>query len=68
MLEHEEVDTISGLILMLLGRPPEAGDRVSYGRISSRVLSVEGHGVKECLVSLEPGAGQEEAPVVKQEE
>jgi CBS domain containing-hemolysin-like protein len=53
-LEHEEVDSVSGLILMLLGRPPQVGDSVRYDRLSLDVTAVKGHGVEECAVSLLP--------------
>lgn len=53
-LEHEEVDTVSGLVLMLLGGPPEIGDRVEYEGLAFEVSEVEGHGVKQCLVSRLP--------------
>jgi CBS domain containing-hemolysin-like protein len=36
-LEHEEVDTISGLVLALLERPPEIGDQVEYHHVRSTV-------------------------------
>ena len=51
-LEHEEVDSISGLVLALLGRPPEIGDMVHYDRLSIEVTAVKGHGVDECAVWL----------------
>jgi CBS domain containing-hemolysin-like protein len=50
-LEHEDVDSVSGLILMLLGRPPNVGDRVRYDRLQFMVTAVKGHGVEECAVS-----------------
>ena len=51
-LEHEDVDSISGLVLMLLGRPPQVGDSVRYDRLLFEVTRVKGHGVDECAVSL----------------
>ena len=53
-LEHEDVDTVSGLVLMLLDRPPEVGDRVTYDGVVFDVLAVEGHGVAECAVTALP--------------
>ncbi|MEO8522588.1 MAG: hemolysin family protein [Acidobacteriota bacterium] len=51
-LEHEDVDSVSGLVLMLLGRPALVGDTVRYGRVVLEVTAVKGHGVGECAVSL----------------
>ena len=51
-LEHEEVDSVSGLVLMLLGRPPAVGDRVKFERLLFEVTAVKGHGVDECAVCL----------------
>jgi CBS domain containing-hemolysin-like protein len=50
-LEHEEVDSVGGLILTLLGRPPVPGDTVDYEGLRFEVTEVAGHGVEECLVT-----------------
>jgi CBS domain containing-hemolysin-like protein len=51
-LEHEDVDSVSGLVLMLLGRPPDIGDTVRFDRLQFEVTAVKGHGVEECAVSV----------------
>jgi CBS domain containing-hemolysin-like protein len=53
-LEHEEVDSVSGLVLTLLGRPPAVGDTVRYDRLLIEVTALLGHGVAECAVTLLP--------------
>lgn len=49
-LEHEDVESVSGLVLTLLGRVPAVGDAVVYGGLEFEVTAVKGHGVDECLV------------------
>jgi CBS domain containing-hemolysin-like protein len=51
-LSHEDVDSVSGLILTLLGRPPKVGDVVRYDRLELEVTAVQGHGVEEAAVTL----------------
>jgi CBS domain containing-hemolysin-like protein len=41
-LEHADVDSVSGLVLMLLGRPPRVGDVVEFGRLRFDVTAVRG--------------------------
>ena len=55
-LEHEEVDSVSGLVLAVLGRPPVVGDVAVYGRIRLEVIATRGRGVKEARVSVLPPA------------
>jgi CBS domain containing-hemolysin-like protein len=51
VLEHEEVATVSGLVLAILARPPVVGDAVVYDHVRFEVLSVRGHGVATARVS-----------------
>lgn len=51
-LQHEDVDSVSGLVLMMLGRPPRVGDVVEFGRVRIEVTVVRGRGVEEALVQL----------------
>ena len=55
-LGHSEVDTVSGLILSELGRPPCLGDRVEWDGLLFEVSSLYGRGVRQAIVNLsEPG-------------
>jgi CBS domain containing-hemolysin-like protein len=59
-LAHEDVDSVSGLILTLLGRPPKLGDAVHYDRLDLTVTAVKGHGVEEAAVTLRESEDDEE--------
>jgi CBS domain containing-hemolysin-like protein len=59
-LVHEDVDSVSGLILTLLGRPPKVGDIVRYDRLELQVTAVKGHGVEEAAVTLRGSEDDEE--------
>jgi CBS domain containing-hemolysin-like protein len=53
-LAHEEVDSVSGLILALLGRPPVVGDAVVYDRVRLEVTATSGRGVRQARAILLP--------------
>ena len=53
-LEHEDVDSVSGLILTLLGRPPVVGDAVQYDRVRLEVTATSGRGVRQARAILLP--------------
>jgi CBS domain containing-hemolysin-like protein len=56
-LEHEDVDSVSGLVLARLGRTPAVGDVVEWERLRVEVLEVRGKGVglaRVTLLKLEP--------------
>ena len=56
-VEHEDVETVSGLVLAMLERPPRVGDIATYQGISLQVARIDGRGVAEAIViaSAEPG-------------
>jgi len=49
-LEHEEVTTVSGLVLDRLNRPPRVGDQIEYESVSISVVRIQGRGVHTCIV------------------
>jgi CBS domain containing-hemolysin-like protein len=51
-LDHPVVDSVSGLILSELGRPPRLGDQVQWKGLNFAVVSLHGHGVRQAVVSL----------------
>ncbi|MBA3890862.1 MAG: HlyC/CorC family transporter [Gemmatimonadaceae bacterium] len=55
-LERDDVDTVSGLVLALLGRPPATGDAVETAGIRLEVTRVQGRGVSEVIAILLPTA------------
>jgi magnesium and cobalt exporter, CNNM family len=53
-LRHDDVLTVSGLVLALLGRPAVVGDVVTCGRARIEVTAVAGRGVAEATMTLAP--------------
>ena len=51
VLEHPDVDSVSGLVLALVGRSVRVGDVVHYTGLRLEVTTVVGLGVGDCLVS-----------------
>ena len=50
-LEHPKVTTVSGLVLLLLGRPALLGDVVTWNHVRIEVTTVAGRGVAEALLT-----------------
>jgi CBS domain containing-hemolysin-like protein len=49
-LEHPDVQSVSGLVLTLLGRPPMVGDTVIWKGVRVRVVTVVGRGVGDAVL------------------
>jgi CBS domain containing-hemolysin-like protein len=58
-LEHEDVESVGGLIFARLDRLPVVGDSVEYGRVRLEVLRMSGRGVSEVRVSVQPEPPEE---------
>lgn len=54
-LDHPKVTTISGLVLMLLGRPAAVGDVVVWNNVRIEVTATAGRGVAEAVIHLVTG-------------
>jgi CBS domain containing-hemolysin-like protein len=54
-VEHPDVESVSGLVLALLGRPPKVGDVVEYEELRIEVLTLRGRGVREALIERRLG-------------
>ncbi|MCB0037987.1 MAG: hypothetical protein KDE51_28330, partial [Anaerolineales bacterium] len=51
--ELPDVDTVGGLVVTELGRPPQVNDEVTYGNnVNFQVLSVDGRAVSRVRVSF----------------
>jgi CBS domain containing-hemolysin-like protein len=48
--DHPDVDSVSGLVLALLGRPARVGDAVIFGGHRFEVTALPGMGVADCAV------------------
>lgn len=59
-LSFDPVETLSGLVLMLLNRPPVVGDIVEYQGLTIRVTAVERRAAKEAVVSVKRVKGADE--------
>lgn len=59
-IEHPEAETVSGLVLALLERPPALGDAVEYDGVELRVAQVDGRGVAQVIVDVLPPDYEEE--------
>ena len=53
-LDHPKVTTVSGLVLLLLGRPAAEGDVVYWNQVRIEVTGVAGRGVAEALLTARP--------------
>ncbi|MBM4440595.1 MAG: HlyC/CorC family transporter [Candidatus Rokubacteria bacterium] len=54
-LSHPDVDSVSGLVLALLERPPRLGDAVVFGGLRFEVTVLAGRGVRECAITRAAG-------------
>ncbi|MEQ1574415.1 MAG: hemolysin family protein [Vicinamibacterales bacterium] len=52
LMEHPEVQTISGLVLTLVGRPPVVGDVVTWNGARIEVTEVAGRGVGAAVLTV----------------
>jgi CBS domain containing-hemolysin-like protein len=51
-LRHDDVDSVSGLVMAIVDRPPVVGDVVEYGQFRFTVSAVTGHGARDVQVEF----------------
>jgi CBS domain containing-hemolysin-like protein len=51
-LEHPKVTTVSGLVLLLVGRPAAVGDVVTWNNVRIEVTAVAGRGVGDAVIQV----------------
>jgi CBS domain containing-hemolysin-like protein len=56
---HPEVDSVSGLVLAILDRPPVVGDVIEYQRLTIEVTATQGRGVRDAIATLLPAPADE---------
>ena len=49
-MEDEEIETLSGLVLDRMKRPPRVGDSFKYKGVTIAVTKVKGRGAKACII------------------
>lgn len=59
-LRHDDVDSVSGLVLAQLGRIPQPGDEVEWNRLRVQVIETRGRGVGVARVTLLPAPDRDE--------
>jgi CBS domain containing-hemolysin-like protein len=52
VLDHKKATTVSGVVLLLLGRPAAPGDAVTWKNVRIEVVSVAGRGVGEAILTI----------------
>lgn len=50
-LEDEAADSVSGLVLAVLNRPPTVGDRIRWRSLDIEVVAISGHGVARARIA-----------------
>jgi CBS domain containing-hemolysin-like protein len=50
-IDHPKVTTVSGLVLVVLGRPALVGDVVTWNSVQIEVTAVAGRGVREAVLT-----------------
>jgi CBS domain containing-hemolysin-like protein len=58
-LDHPDVQSVSGLVLTLLGRPPLVGDSVVWKGVRIEVVAVIGHGVGDAILQRIPSGARD---------
>ena len=57
-LEHPQVTTVSGLVLLMVGRPVAVGDSVTWNGVKIDVTAVAGRGVADAVITrVSPSLG-----------